>query len=484
MNEVGKEYGDNQLDGLVPPSKSSGILEVEDDDSSFAQYAPTKPQKSLLFYVATVQAFIIIYRTEVMLGSILAICIGIAFSSSYHSHHKTFNPFEAAHIFHDYTSVTSMYDLSLGSIDHWCLRGDDNSCRCEDPLVPMSKRSSHKWDQQHTENIKVAQAALMKMFSNNNPWNNYEGYQANYDDEWIEGGDDDWVWGEGSRFGADDYGYDPNEMLGDYDYEDDGYGIPVESPPDGAGRKLGDDEGLDVVFVGDSITEQRQGTAMGKPHDDYTGIKEVFDKTFIRDKGGDFSGIAMGIAGDTSNNLLWRLLNGEMPNGLSPKAWWVGIGINDLSMKGCSEEVVLLGILRVVEEIQAAHPSDIIVINSLLPVQRNLAGLLEHFGKHHEDVALKKKEKNLLEEEMSEKRGHIDFWPSIVSINEKLKKFAASHPGVKFFNADSIFVEERQDGKYMKLDLFNDPVHPNLVGHKKWNSAIKKRLHEILKDGN
>ena len=185
-----------------------------------------------------------------------------------------------------------------------------------------------------------------------------------------------------------------------------------------------------------------------------------------------------------SNNLLWRLLNGEMPDGLSPKVWWVGIGINDLSMKGCSEEVVLLGILRVVEEIQAAHPSDIIVINSLLPVQRNLAGLLEHFGKHHEDVALKKKEKNLLEEEMSEKRGHIDFWPSIVSINEKLKKFAASHPGVKFFNADSIFVEERQDGKYMKLDLFNDPVHPNLVGHKKWNSAIKKRLHEILKDGN
>ena len=37
----------------------------------------------------------------------------------------------------------------------------------------------------------------------------------------------------------------------------------------------------------------------GKPNDDYTGIKEVFDKTFTKKKGGDFNGIAMGISGDT-----------------------------------------------------------------------------------------------------------------------------------------------------------------------------------------
>lgn len=176
-------------------------------------------------------------------------------------------------------------------------------------------------------------------------------------------------------------------------------------------------------------------------------------------------------------------MNGEMPYGLTPKVWWLGIGINDLTMKGCSEEVVLLGILRVVEEIQKLHPDDVVVINSLLPVNRNTDGLLEHLGKHHEDVALKKKEKNLLDEEMSKKRAHIDFWPSIVAINEELRKFASKHKGVKFFNADSVFVEERQNGKYLKMDLMHDPVHPNVSGHKKWNAAIKKRLHEILKDG-
>ena len=170
-----------------------------------------------------------------------------------------------------------------------------------------------------------------------------------------------------------------------------------------------------------------------------------------------------------------------MPYGLTPKVWWVGIGINDLIVTGCSEEVVLLGILRVVEEIQLSHPESIIVINSLLPVQRNTDGLLEHSESHHKKVALKPKENNLPDDKMSDNRMDIDLWPSIVAINDELSKFASKHTGIKFFNAENVFVEEREDGKYMKLDLYGDAVHPNLAGHKKWNSEIKKRLHEILK---
>ena len=178
-------------------------------------------------------------------------------------------------------------------------------------------------------------------------------------------------------------------------------------------------------------------------------------------------------------------MNGEMPDGLDPKVWWVGIGINDLTVKGCSEEIVLLGILRVVEEIQNRHPDDVVVINSILPIQRNEAGLLEHVGKHHEDIALKKKEKDMADGEMNSKRLHIDLWPSIVAINEELSKFASKHHGVKFFDADSVFIEERADergvmGKYLNMDLMHDPVHPNLVGHKRWNNAIKKKLAAVL----
>lgn len=203
---MAKEYGDGDLDGLVPPSQSSSSLELEDSDWTYdtgQPPLPSKRKKSLLYYIATIQAFFIIYQTEVLLGATLAICLGIAFSSSYTHRHPKINPFTAARISHDYTSITSKYDLSLGAIDHWCLTGDDNNCRCEDPLVPMSKRGSKKWDDQHKENIKVAQAALMKLLASNTAggaWNNYEGYNQDYDDAWIEGGDDDWIVGEGERF--------------------------------------------------------------------------------------------------------------------------------------------------------------------------------------------------------------------------------------------------------------------------------------------
>lgn len=353
----------------------------------------------------------------------------------------------------------------------------------------MSRRSNPKWEEQHTENMKAAQAAMMKLFSSDN-----ENLEPNYDDKWVEGYDDDWIYGEGSRFGNDDYRLPSSsssssspqsnfETVGYEEEDDDGYGVLMERPANDTVRSLADKYELDVVFIGDSITEQRQGTSKSRPDATYTDIKEVFDKTFTKEKGGEFNGIAMGISGDTSPNLLWRLMNGEMPYGLTPKVWWVGIGINDLSMTGCSEEVVLLGILRVVEEIQLKNPESIIVINSLLPVQRNTDGLLEHSESHHKKVALKQKENNLPDDEMSDNRMDVDLWPSIVAINDELSKFASKHTGIKFFNADSVFAEKREDGKYMKLDLFTDAVHPNLAGHKKWNSEIKKRLHEILKDG-
>lgn len=507
MDRVRREYGDDSLDGLVPPShrSSHSSLELEDngnndhedyDDSSFApmsssSFPATTPKRTLLFYLATLSAFIIIYRSEVFLGVALSISIGIAISTSYRHHHKKFNknPFDAAQITHDYSEISSKYDLTLGSIDHWCLRGGDNACRCEDPLEPMSRRSNPKWEEQHTENMKAAQAAMMKLFSSDN-----ENLEPNYDDKWVEGYDDDWIYGEGSRFGNDDYRLPSSsssssspqsnfETVGYEEEDDDGYGVLMERPANDTVRSLADKYELDVVFIGDSITEQRQGTSKSRPDATYTDIKEVFDKTFTKEKGGEFNGIAMGISGDTSPNLLWRLMNGEMPYGLTPKVWWVGIGINDLSMTGCSEEVVLLGILRVVEEIQLKNPESIIVINSLLPVQRNTDGLLEHSESHHKKVALKQKENNLPDDEMSDNRMDVDLWPSIVAINDELSKFASKHTGIKFFNADSVFAEKREDGKYMKLDLFTDAVHPNLAGHKKWNSEIKKRLHEILKDG-
>jgi hypothetical protein len=58
----------------------------------------------------------------------------------------------------DYSDIQSEYDLSLGKIDHWCLKGDNDSCRCEDPLEPNSRIEYKTWNLAHKENKKRVEA--------------------------------------------------------------------------------------------------------------------------------------------------------------------------------------------------------------------------------------------------------------------------------------------------------------------------------------
>ena len=67
-------------------------------------------------------------------------------------------------------------------------------------------------------------------------------------------------------------------------------------------------------------------------------------------------------------NVLWRLLHGELPDGFHPRVWWVSLGMNDLARMQCSEEVVIMGIIRVVEELRIKRPDAKIVIQSMLPM--------------------------------------------------------------------------------------------------------------------
>jgi len=219
---------------------------------------------------------------------------------------------------------------------------------------------------------------------------------------------------------------------------------------------------LDVIFIGNSITEQRQGTNMNKVVDKYTSIKEDFDITFSKSKGGLFNGIALGLSGDTTTNLLYRLIHGELSNELQPKVWWISIGINDLLKDYCSEELIVLGIQRIVEEIMIVQPNVTVVVNSILPVQTNKYGLLD-------------------EMEGCNRNACYNMYPHISSINNKLLQFTMENDNVEYFNANDVFVETKDDGKeYMRMDWFQDPVHPNLVGFKRWNRLIMKKLFDII----
>lgn len=114
-------------------------------------------------------------------------------------------------------------------------------------------------------------------------------------------------------------------------------------------------------------------------------LHEHFQKHFNKDSGGLLNGLALGISGDTAPNVLWRLTehNGiELPEYLNPKIIWLHIGGNDIGKLKCSEEVVILGILRIVQEILIRKPNCHIVINSLFPMTTTRDGIHALFDQY------------------------------------------------------------------------------------------------------
>jgi hypothetical protein len=63
-------------------------------------------------------------------------------------------------IANDYTGITSKYDLSIGQVDHWCLKGGDDSCRCEDPLQPQARGEFRSWSKAHQANKGLVQGSI------------------------------------------------------------------------------------------------------------------------------------------------------------------------------------------------------------------------------------------------------------------------------------------------------------------------------------
>src|SRR5204863_8009406 len=77
--------------------------------------------------------------------------------------------------------------------------------------------------------------------------------------------------------------------------------------------------GIDVLFLGDSITDAWGGEGhRGKP-----AGAEIFEREFKPLKAANF-----GIGGDQTQHVLWRLQNGEL-DGIQPKVLMLMIGTNN-----------------------------------------------------------------------------------------------------------------------------------------------------------
>eukprot|EP00980_Cylindrotheca_fusiformis_P026147 scaffold15472_cov117-Cylindrotheca_fusiformis.AAC.11 len=221
-------------------------------------------------------------------------------------------------------------------------------------------------------------------------------------------------------------------------------------------------------------------------------------------------------------------MNGEMPSGFNPKIWWLEIGMNDIGRTQCSEEVVLLGVLRIVEEILNTKEDAHIVINSLLPMAelrgdfkpskldfkdsffkstiaatssdggrrrlrdqtaRRTGWLSSLFGgedeKRDKSVRMsagKTKQKRYTP--IAHKERKLPIWTSIHAINVVLSKFASKQDRVTFFDSTNIFAQQEEgDIWILNATLISPRGHPSVAGYKKWESAVIQKARKLLKDG-
>jgi lysophospholipase L1-like esterase len=105
---------------------------------------------------------------------------------------------------------------------------------------------------------------------------------------------------------------------------------------------------IDVAFVGDSITARWRGSENWNQH------------------WGSYRAVNMGIGGDQTQHVLWRLGNGDL-DGYKAKLFVVMIGTNNLWGRNADPAHAAAGVKAVIDLIQSKQPQAKILLMSILP---------------------------------------------------------------------------------------------------------------------
>jgi lysophospholipase L1-like esterase len=189
--------------------------------------------------------------------------------------------------------------------------------------------------------------------------------------------------------------------------------------------KQGDAE---VLFMGDSITDfwrNAEGPFAGKP---------VLDKYFGKWKVANF-----GIAGDTTQGVLYRLKNGE-GQGFSPRAIMLMIGTNNTARNSAAE--IAEGIGAIVLELQKDFPNAKILLLGVFP----------------------------------RSRPNDPVRNTIAEINRTIAKL---HDGdrVQYLDIGNQFLDASGN---IPADVMSDGLHPSAKGYEIWANAVKAPLEKLV----
>jgi len=182
---------------------------------------------------------------------------------------------------------------------------------------------------------------------------------------------------------------------------------------------------VDLLLVGDSIT------------DGWHGQKKIYEEAW-----GKFKPFNIGIGGDRTQHVIWRLQNGEVAS-IKPKLAMLMIGTNNLG--GNKDEEIVAGITGCVTEIQKQMPGIKVLLLAVFPRSPKPT-----------DAA----------------RGRIK------AINAEIAKLDDGGKTVKYLDIGEKFLDA--EGNLTK-EIMPDALHPNAKGYQIWVDATKSTVEDMLK---
>ena len=183
---------------------------------------------------------------------------------------------------------------------------------------------------------------------------------------------------------------------------------------------------IDILFIGDSITDFFGRADRGQP---------VWNKHFATRKAVNF-----GISGDRTQDVLWRITNGEL-EGFSAKVIVLMIGTNNIGRNPNKE--IIAGNAAIVEEIRKRQPQAKILLLGIFPRGNSPANPLRK---------------------------------SVREINAGLAELG-DEKAIFYRDIEGAFLDD--DG-VMRDAVFVDGTHPSIFGYAIWVDAIEPTLTELL----
>jgi lysophospholipase L1-like esterase len=225
----------------------------------------------------------------------------------------------------------------------------------------------------------------------------------------------------------------------------------------------------EVIFLGDSITHGWEGQKAWQEHF------------------GSFKPVNLGIGGDQTGHVLWRITEGHELDHLQPKAAVIMIGTNNTG--GHTAQQIAGGITAIVEELKRQKPHIKILVLGVFPrgnaadVELSLDQITEGMKPIDEELKQEKpdvKRLNALVRNLRQQRGTIPA----ARLNKKVAEINAIITSLD--DGKTVFYKDigkdflDQDGG-LSGEIMPDYLHLSAKGYDIWGKAIKADIEKLVK---